>query len=197
MDLTHHDKDAVYALVARLVRAQTANVRAKKEFEAARAKLDLAGTDLANVNAAFSVFGFPDAGKKDWKPVIDFIGIQRWNEALAVGRGEVVAKPNESPDEGDEEDYEPSAGDGDNLIPSNIKEMVLEQLRIAGDQGTKVASIKAAISAQGMEMHEKKVGMTLYGLSKDGFVRREGRTWFFVSPKGDTKNPDAGASGSD
>jgi len=34
------------------------------------------------------------------------------------------------------------------------------------------------------------IGMTLYRLSQDGLVRREGRTWFFVpSQAAETKNP--------
>jgi hypothetical protein len=31
--------------------------------------------------------------------------------------------------------------------------------------------------------------MTLYRLSKDGLARREKRTWFFVKPEGEAKDP--------
>lgn len=77
-----------------------------------------------------------------------------------------------------------------------IKEIVLDRLRDAGEQGTKAAAIRAYIEqTYGKAIHSKTVGMTLYRLQKDGIAHRKGITWFSVSGCPETENPDAGTSG--
>jgi hypothetical protein len=49
----------------------------------------------------------------------------------------------------------------------------------------------------GEPLHSKTVGMTLYRLSKDGLVRREGHNWFFVPQAAATENPGATNAGAD
>ncbi len=49
----------------------------------------------------------------------------------------------------------------------------------------------------GETLHEKTVGMTLYRLSQDNLVHRDGHTWFFgPPPPAETENPGVAAPGS-
>jgi len=72
-----------------------------------------------------------------------------------------------------------------------IRDMVLEQLKAAGERGTRAAPIRAHIEkVLGRELHYKTVGMTLYRLSERGQARREGFTWYFVPlDEAEKKNP--------
>jgi hypothetical protein len=84
-------------------------------------------------------------------------------------------------------------GDG---APS-IREIAIEQLKRAGNSGTRTSAIRQVVeSILKKPTHEKTVGMTLYRLSKDGIARREGQTWFFVPAGGGTKNPGGSTPGS-
>ena len=65
-----------------------------------------------------------------------------------------------------------------------IADIVLEQLRLAGNAGTKAADIRRYIlNTYNADIHEKTVGMTLYRLQKEEKVRREGHTWFLAPQK--------------
>ena len=73
---------------------------------------------------------------------------------------------------------------------TTIREAVLEQLKKAGEKGTKAAKIRQVIEqALGRQLHYKTVGMTLYRLSERGQAHREGYTWFFGSEAQKTKTP--------
>jgi hypothetical protein len=75
-----------------------------------------------------------------------------------------------------------------------LKEIALSRLKAAGNAGSKAADIREFIQKNyGAEIHEKSVGMTLYRLSEEGLVRREGHTWFIVQ---ETMNPGATTPGS-
>lgn len=76
-----------------------------------------------------------------------------------------------------------------------ISDIVLDQLRKAGEAGTKARLIQEYIeSTYGQEIHDKTVGMTLYRLAQENppKVRREGHTWFIVP---ETVNPGGGTPG--
>ena len=63
----------------------------------------------------------------------------------------------------------------------SIRDMVLEQLKLAGKRGMKATPLRGMIeSLLGRRLHDKTIGMTLYRLSKDGSVRRDGIDWYFV-----------------
>jgi hypothetical protein len=53
--------------------------------------------------------------------------------------------------------------------------------------------------AFGETIHEKTVGMTLYRMSKDGLVTRDGHTWFITQPPkcSNVVNPGGDTPGSD
>jgi hypothetical protein len=83
--------------------------------------------------------------------------------------------------------------------PSSIREAVLDLAKAAFPQAVFAAELRKALEKQrGGTLHDKTIGMTLYRLSKDGLMRREGqKNWFYVPPlTAETKNPgaeDAGA----
>lgn len=82
-------------------------------------------------------------------------------------------------------------------VMPRIGDIVLDRLKAAGSDGSKAAPIQQYIeTTYATKVHEKTVGMTLYRLSKEGKVRRDGHTWFFV-PAGETKNPGVVAPGSE
>lgn len=78
-----------------------------------------------------------------------------------------------------------------------IREIVLDQLRLAGPDGLKASVIQNYIrTTYEADIHEKTVGMTLYRLSLDKLVRREGRQWFLVSgATPEAENPGATTPG--
>lgn len=71
-----------------------------------------------------------------------------------------------------------------------IRDIVLERLKEAGQNGTRAAPIRDHIKEKyAREIHEKTVGMTLYRLAKDKLAHRVGITWFFGPAPPETKNP--------
>jgi len=71
-----------------------------------------------------------------------------------------------------------------------ISDLILEHLRQAGDKGTTANAIRSwLLNVHGISTHEKTPGMTLYRLSKQGSVTRNGRTWFLSSAPAEKGNP--------
>jgi len=73
-----------------------------------------------------------------------------------------------------------------------LRSILLEQLKSMGANGAKAAQLREYFErTYGEVIHEKTVGMTLYRLSLEGLVRRDGHNWFFGAPTttGETKNP--------
>ncbi|WP_024338672.1 hypothetical protein [Bradyrhizobium japonicum] len=109
--------------------------------------------------------------------------------------------PTRQQEEGEEEDSENGAAeDGEDFEQTtfaglgeptqSVREFTIDALRVAGETGIKAADIRQAYeSSRNVKLHDKTIGMTLYRLSKDDLARRDGRLWFFVEPKGETKNP--------
>jgi hypothetical protein len=78
-----------------------------------------------------------------------------------------------------------------------FKDRALELLRDAYPAPLKAAQIQARIEKEhGSKYHDKTAGMSLYRLSKDNSVRREGKDlWFFVPE--DQRNKENPGSGSE
>lgn len=79
-----------------------------------------------------------------------------------------------------------------------LRVFLLDALERAGANGGKAAVFRELFERTFGEMiHEKTVGMTLYRLSKEGLVTRDGHNWFFVSRQAadETENPGAGTPG--
>ena len=82
----------------------------------------------------------------------------------------------------------------------SLKDFLLDRLRAAGADGAKAAPLREAFErAFGETIHEKTVGMTLYRMSKDNLVKRDGHTWFIADPPsgGEAVNPGADTPGPD
>jgi len=174
--LRDHEKDAVFSLLVRQVEAQEARTLANKVIAEEQAKIAAANATISGISSALKIFGFDMSAEKPWDAVREAVGSARYNEAIRIAKNE---PPPPSSDEGQSDD---GIDDFDDTVPtpSNIREMVIEQLAGAGADGLKAGALKEHIAGRNVEMHDKTVGMTLYRLSKDGIVRREGRTWFFV-----------------
>ncbi len=80
-----------------------------------------------------------------------------------------------------------------------LREILVDQLKIAGEKGAKATALRDYVErVYGLVTHEKTIGMTLYRLSQDKLVRRDGHVWFFGPPlEAETKNPGVGAPGSE
>lgn len=79
-----------------------------------------------------------------------------------------------------------------------LREIVLEQLKITAPAERKAAELREYIErTYGEIIHEKTVGMTLYRLSKEGLVRRDGHNWFLGTVQAETGNPGVVAPGVD
>ncbi|MDP2123089.1 MAG: hypothetical protein Q8J92_01790 [Parvibaculum sp.] len=80
--------------------------------------------------------------------------------------------------------------------PPPFKNRALELLAEAYPAPMKAAEIRSKIEAETRsKFHEKTAGMSLYRLSRDGLVRREGKDlWFFVPE--DQRNKENPGSGS-
>lgn len=71
-----------------------------------------------------------------------------------------------------------------------VRDAILERLKFAGPRGLRASELRQYYeNAFATILHEKTIGMTLYRLSKEERVRREGRTWFYVPPDGEVQNP--------
>jgi hypothetical protein len=69
-----------------------------------------------------------------------------------------------------------------------LRKVVLDQLRLAGREGSKAATIRThATQVLQREFHDKAVGMTLNRLAKQDLARRKGHVWFPVGPNFETR----------
>ncbi|TPJ30937.1 hypothetical protein [Mesorhizobium sp. B2-7-2] len=199
MELREHEKAAVFSILVRQVEAQEAKAAAEKQIAECTERAAEAQAIIANVRPALSVFGFDTSAPKLWDLVKAAIGNEAYLRAFRVARGEEERTQTVAAGKsGDEHEYEETGDEGetdeneaemenetDNIEESEapkIKDVVIERLRQSGEQGARLSEIKEFVTAQGIPMHEKTVGMTLYRLSKDGLTRRAGRTWYYIPP---------------
>jgi hypothetical protein len=84
---------------------------------------------------------------------------------------------------------------------AKVKHIVLDRLRELSPEGARSSPLRQYLEqSQGIQVHEKTVGMTLYRLSNDGLVHRKGQTWFYgpqakQSLPAEAENPGAGTPG--
>jgi hypothetical protein len=104
------------------------------------------------------------------------------DEIVATASNVLSQMETTSDDNGDQTTQQPAG-------PPRVRDAVLERLRLAGDKGLKAADLRQYYeNAFSAKLHEKTVGMTLYRLSKEQLVRRDGRTWYYVAPVGGAQN---------
>ena len=62
-----------------------------------------------------------------------------------------------------------------------VRDIVLEAAQQAYPSAVRAAALRKQLELQGIIVHEKTVGMTLYRLSREGVIERKGKAdWFFV-----------------
>jgi hypothetical protein len=69
-----------------------------------------------------------------------------------------------------------------------LRQIVLDQLRLAGREGSKAATIRTyATQVLQRDFHVRAVGMTLSRLAKQGLARRKGHVWLPVGRSFETR----------
>jgi hypothetical protein len=193
----YFDKDDIAALtvlLARQVMAQDERAAAEEAKRQAEERLVASANAMKNCRASFAAFDFDTSSPDLWNEVKEAMGEDAWNAAFLRARPPVhtvapqitdEGSSGQNPAESSEQRSVPmsqdgvgtSSGDGDSRRKT-VRELLIELLPNYGDLGAKAAELRRKIEAiQGQSLHEKTVGMTLYRLSKDGLVRRDGRKW--------------------
>ena len=191
------DKAALLALLTRYIvfwNARDADMKLEAEV---KERLVAHAQNHKNFQAAFSIFGYT-TDKGSWERLKNEAGAEAYTKAIRAGEAlsKVQAIKSASEPHKSEENVET------NLVPTHgsetptVREGVLARLKAIHPKGSKAGELRTFMEeTYAMELHEKTVGMTLYRLSQDQKVRRDGRTWFFVPPVADTKNPAGDTAG--
>lgn len=75
-----------------------------------------------------------------------------------------------------------------------VSDVVLLMAELAYPEPVRAAALQAEIEKDRGPLHYKTIGMTLYRLSKQGLMRRQGqKDWFFVPPEERKKSSGVGA----
>lgn len=198
--LNDEDKAALFGLLARYVRLWDENDADKKMAAMIQARLASQTELFAKLRSAFSIYGYQTTAVGDFDRLRADLGQDLYAQAMRAG-GRQYGDPASSPlfilsmsdpkqieqqpvEEADEDEAE------DDQASRSIRDLVLERLKSAAPRGLKASEIRGYIEAlRETQLHEKTVGMTLYRLSLDRLVRREGRIWFYVPQDAETKNP--------
>ena len=199
--LSNEDVAAVLALVIRYTRLWDRRELDKAIRDAAVKRIADQNEQFEQFHSAFAVFGF-DTRKDAFPRIREFVGEEVYANVIARARATEAASlppppPPPPPPRRIEDAVEIDDVASGNEDGPSVRELTLEYLKAAGDAGHKASEIQALIEGRRKtKLHPKTAGMTLYRLSQDGLARRDGRTWFFVSAVGGTKNPGGGAPGS-
>ena len=213
------DNSAIASLLTRYVKAFEMRKAAQELNTKLVERIAQSNTAITNIKTAFSLYDVDLGQEGVWKGVSARIGNDLYNKAIRDGSQEAeklalvlvdaasippppLPPPPNPPqssttsttDEEEDEDViggeDQTAFEGMEDAPSSVREFTLNSLEAAASAGMKAAEIRAIYeTSRNTKLHDKTIGMTLYRLSKDNLVRREGRTWFFVPPSAETKNP--------
>lgn len=176
------DKPAIFALLVRCAAIDLPNKRDRALIEKLRADIAERTEARQKYIAAFDAFGFSAHEPGLFDRVRTSLGDETYDRAVALGfpsENTDVPVLKQLPEDqrfiGRSTDRDASAA----TVPK-ISDAILNYLRMVGDRGASVAEIKRHLGEfYGItDIHEKTPGMTLYRLSKENNVRREGRTWF-------------------
>jgi hypothetical protein len=186
--LKEYEREAVFALMVRVVEASRLQEVATVALQHASSRSTEAAEVIRNARQALKLFGFTDEDKL-WDQVRASLGEEKYQgaftEAAHFTPGTLERKSADDVLQGESQAGEETLTNVDVEPPmqaedQNIKELVLRHLKDAGESGILASTIKDALRAQGIAMHEKTVGMNLWRLSQDNLSRREGRTWFYI-----------------
>jgi hypothetical protein len=190
--LDEHDRAAVFAMIVQLVRIDVGNSNDRTMIAELQAAVDRRSASREKYVTAIDAFGFEVDTAGVWDRVKIALGEEMFFRAYST------AFPDEFKDDGKRSqsaETQPAApmlrstpeysygGAPRTEGPSpKISDAILTYLRSISGRGAHVVQIKKYLrEALGIETHEKTPGMTLYRLSKNGLVRREGRLWSAVA----------------
>ena len=159
-----------------MVRIDDANTRDKATLADIQKAMASRNIDRAKYLTGFGAFGFDTNSSEIWNTVRLALGEEGYARAVAAARRPIVLKSPAPSSEG-ESDEGPEEAE---LEVPKVRDAILGYLRAQPKgEGAQVPAIKDYLSDTfKMVLHEKTPGMTLYRLSKEHLVRREGRTWF-------------------
>ena len=185
--LDEHDAAAVFGLLIRIMRIDDDNKKDREALAEINARITARGVPRVKYLNGLSAFGFSTGAPDLWDKVKTAIGRDTYARAWRIATEEqkppekagddvnatVTAEEKRTPD------IRAEGADRPADTPK-ISQIIIEYLRaLPAGQGANVAQIKKHLAdAFQIETHEKTPGMTLYRLSKDGLVRRDGRLWF-------------------
>jgi hypothetical protein len=214
---TEADKAAISGLLARFAETWERKDADQKLANAVAERIAKHNKRIQNIKSAFAVFDFDLVTDDDvWNKLKAAIGAQAFD--LAIENGRAAAAINNQEQAPSEEQQPQSKGtQADAQVQTSgtegrnseaealslgiseaptVRDGVLKRLQAAGSKGAKAIELRAFFEeTYGIKIHEKTVGMTLYRLSRDHLVRREGRTWFIAPPKAEAMNPGAATPG--
>jgi hypothetical protein len=181
---------AALAMMTKYVVWHDSNAADREVIAAANARISARASEVEKIKAGLSLFGY-EFTSEGFAKLRAEVGDEAYYQAQREG-GRLDAGPKEqAPSKSDSR-----AGAELNALTSSVsvRQVVLTYLKYKAEEGAKAREIQDFIeSLRGVPLHEKTIGMTLFRLSKDGNVRREGRTWFFVP---EAKNPAVSPAGS-
>ncbi|TBY75808.1 hypothetical protein E0H51_16900 [Rhizobium leguminosarum bv. viciae] len=169
-----YEKDALFGLTVKMMVQMRERKKAEAAMNDAQARMQAASEAVLKLHTAAAVFGIADINNGFFSQVGDLLGQERFAEAYHKAGYKTAATTTTTSDLLGQLIEEEKLDHGD----ANIKDAVLRRLLLAGSGGTRARDIIDALRAEGVEMHDKTVGMTLYRLSQDKLARREGRIWF-------------------
>lgn len=189
--LEEHDEAAVFAVLVRLIRTDLGNQRDKEQIELLQESIKARSADRPKYMATLDAFGFAIDTPGLWERVKLSLGAENFARAFRVAFPDEYPAPVASSEKVIAPPIpimsDPPRGDGEaasrraDYPPPKISDAILDFLRSVGDRGAHVADIKRHLSdVHSIETHEKTPGMTLYRLSKEKLVRREGRVWYAI-----------------
>lgn len=198
-EFTKDDILAMRALLARVIKGEDDKAAIEEQRQSLNAQFLEVERRRSAAQSAFAAFGFSISDKDLWSNVRSAMGNEAWNEAFVLGGRAPQTRETEDDEDAQRgqsssEETPIDAREKEQVAEENISEMesasiqramptireiVISQLASAGASGMKAATIRDYIaSTYDHVVHEKTVGMTLYRLSKEGAVRRDGRVWF-------------------
>ena len=186
---TDGDKAAICGLLVRFVETWSARSADQQEAALIAKRIAAHNQRLEKLGAGFSAFDFDTNHKDVWDAVRGVIGDAAYVQAIADAAKTHPADATNQADTDHVERREPATTTTAKEAPT-VRDGILAILETIAPRGQKANELRTFLeSTYGMKLHEKTVGMTLYRLSRERAVRREGRIWFFVPSKAETKNP--------
>jgi hypothetical protein len=190
------DRTAILAILSRWSRHWQASSHLHQQKANIEAQIAQAATGMVNAEAGLKIFGFDVSQDGVWAHLNALFA----NDLQAFMSSEDTQNQRQwaaKPDAQFFQEFEQLLGSDDKKKPPmpTIREIALMRLREVGPAGLRAKTIREYIqTTYGVECHEKTVGMTLYRLSNERLVRRNGHVWF-INDAQESKTPGVSAPG--